>query len=260
MTDYETVGEWLERQQGHPLGALQRRALEAAEHTLGRPLDPSVPPPGTGLPPADEAARARLALFEQELPDRFRGARLEHLAEPIDGGPPPMDEAARIQIEDWAGWPEGRNLVTTGEVGTGKSYATVAALRERVARGDRVWWLPAKAFLALLRPDGDPRAMERACTVPVLALDDLGEERRTEWTAEQIDTVVETRWNRELPIVATSNHQPGRRGTLLEALGERAHSRLVGSGAVVLHITGPDRRGFSAKVAESRPTRGGPTR
>lgn len=258
MSDFhETMAEWLERQQGAPTTPLQDRALAAAEHTLGRPLDPRAQPASTGLPSADEARAARVAMFVETLPERFRGALLEHLAEPIDGGPP-MDEDARDQIEDWVGWPDGRNLVMSGEVGTGKSYAAVAAIRERVARGDRAWWLPAKAFLALLRPDGDPRALERACTVPVLALDDLGEERRTEWTAEQVDTVVETRWNRELPIVATSNHKPGRSGTLMETLGERAHSRLVGTGAVVLHLTGPDRRGFSAKVPEPRP-RGGRT-
>lgn len=239
----ETAAEWVER----------------VERMRAKPGPVVVPAgPRLGLVSAEEERAAGAVLFEQQLPERHRGARLEHLAEPIDGGPPPMGEAARDQVEDWVGWPEGRNLVMTGEVGTGKSYAAAAALRERAMRGDRIWWLPAKMFLALLRPDGDPGALVRACTVPVLVLDDLGEERRTEWTAEQVDTVVETRWDRELSIVATSNHRPGQDGTLQQVLGERAHSRLVGTGAVVLHLTGPDRRGFDAKVPESQP-RGGPT-
>lgn len=234
-------------------------AAEWVERMKRRPPRPE-PEVGQAPPLAsiEEARAARAVLFEADLPERFRCARLEHLAAPPDGGPP-MDEATRDQIEDWVGWPEGRNLVMTGEVGAGKSYAAVAALREQAMRGRRVWWVPAKALLALLRPDGDPAALMRACTVPVLAVDDLGEERPTAWTAEQIDTVVETRWNRELPIVATSNHRPGKSGTLLEVLGERAHSRLVGSGAVVLHVVGPDRRGLPAKVPESRRPRGGPT-
>lgn len=237
-------------------------AEEAAAWVEGMKARPGpvVPPPAPApqLASVEDVRAARAALFEMEIPKRFWGALLEHLEHPTDGGPP-LPEPVRDQIEDWVGWPEGRNLVMTGEVGTGKSYAVVAAVRERALRGERVWWVPAKTLLALLRPDGDPRALERACTVDVLAVDDLGEERGTDWTAEQIDTIVETRWNRELSIAATSNHQPGRRGSLLETIGERAHSRLVGSGAVVLHLQGSDRRGLPAKVPESRRPRGGPT-
>lgn len=236
----DAAAEWLERMHAKPHPTMAQAGYS--------------PSP---LVPAEAVREARVRMFLESIDERFRSARLEHLAAPVDGGPP-LPEATRDQIEDWVGWPEGRNLVLTGEVGTGKSYAAVAAVRERAVRGDRVWWLPAKALLALLRPDGDPLALHRACTVPVLALDDLGEERRTEWTAEQVDTVVEVRWNRELPIVATSNHRPGREGSLLEALGERAHSRLIGTGAVVLHLEGPDRRALRAKVPESRRPRGGP--
>ena len=63
--------------------------------------------------------------------------------------------------------------------------------------------------------------------------------KRTEWTAERLYALINRRWLEVRPTVCTTNLDPDQ---LREAVGERVFSRLVGNGAVVLRLTGHDRR------------------
>lgn len=176
---------------------------------------------------------SRLERFLAATPARFRSASLADL--PPDG---PGGEARA-----WAQDPGGRNCVHVGPVGVGKTHAAVAQAREVACRfGLDVWTVTTAELLDRLRPGGDEGAGERAASVGLLVLDDLGAERPTDWTAERLAVVIDRRWVDQLPIVATSNLTPGPSGSLIEALGERSYSRLVGSGAVVIRWQGDDRR------------------
>lgn len=59
---------------------------------------------------------------------------------------------------------------------------------------------------------------------PVLALDDLGAERATEWTQEQLFTIINWRYEHMLPTLVTSNHSAAE---LRARIGERTADRLV---------------------------------
>lgn len=129
------------------------------------------------------------------------------------------------------------NLVILGPVGTGKSHAAVAAVRPLMEEGLDVVFIPSVELLNDLRPGGGgPEPYGRA---DVLVIDDLGGERPTDWTAEQLYMIVNARYNAMLPTVATANGTPPE---LKEAIGARLYSRLVGDGAVVLGLGGIDRR------------------
>jgi DNA replication protein DnaC len=84
-----------------------------------------------------------------------------------------------------------------------------------------------------------PSATERLCTDDVAFLDDLGVERATEWTMQQVHRILDDRHADMLPTVVTSNLEPA---DLKTALGEATYSRLIGSGAIVLRLAGDDRR------------------
>lgn len=178
-----------------------------------------------------EIRRIRLDRFAAEIPARFASAALGDLPEP-----------RRSEISSWCDGPEGRNLILSGPVGCGKTHAAIAALRE-ILPGCLSWKICSVVeLLEELRPGGPEGALDRACSVSVLLLDDLGAERPTDWTAERLAAVIDRRWLDQRPIVATTNLSLGPTGELIEALGERSYSRLVGSGAVVLQLTGDDRR------------------
>ncbi len=177
------------------------------------------------------------------IPRRFHTAKLRDLA----------GESAETlaQLQDWADDPQDRNLVLLGPVGTGKTHVAVAVAKVRYFNySESIAFWPVVELLDELRPGGREGVYDEARLARVLILDDLGAERPTEWTAERLYALVNRRWLERYPTIATTN-LPGTRKsapegyegpTLEETLGPRMFSRLVGSGAVIVRLSGPDRR------------------
>lgn len=179
----------------------------------------------------DEALspRWREARWEQ-IPNRFRWATVGDLTEP--------------EARDIRAWAEATgplpNLVLYGPTGTGKTHAAVAAARLRFDAGDEVQFWPVVELLDGLRPGGDLEVWDRAVTdADTLILDDLGASRATDWTDERLYALINRRWLDERPTIVTTNLAPE---DLMTAVGERIASRVLGCGAVVLGVGGPDRR------------------
>lgn len=143
----------------------------------------------------------------------------------------------------------GRGAYLWGEPGRGKTYAAAHAVRVAVegSRGSKV---PAKLVSARQLLDsirdgfsgGDRGALRRAETVPLLALDDLGAERPTDWAIETITGLIDARTAEGLPTIVTSNYSLGQlRGLWGGMPGARIASRLGGA-CERIEVTGPDRR------------------
>lgn len=105
-------------------------------------------------------------------------------------------------------------------------------------------FLPVVELLDHLRPGGPEHALADLMNVGMLIVDDLGSERPTDWTSERLYALVNRRWMEEAPTVFTSNLAPD---PLQDAIGERTFSRIVGSGAVTLSLTGKDQRRNNAQ-------------
>ncbi len=192
---------------------------------------------------AEYRRESQLSTWLELIPRRFREAK------PADFHEEP--EETRAQLTDWTKNPAGRNLLFLGPVGTGKTHAAVAAVRCRFfGHNEHVRFWPVVELLDALRPGGPEDAMDEAMSARLLVLDDLGAEKPTEWTAERLYAIVNRRWMNEFVTVATSNLPVTRKtapkdyeGEVLdEVLGARMFSRLVGSGAVIVRLSGPDRR------------------
>lgn len=203
----------------------EKAALHRATPEALQPDDYDDLPAAVGSMLADR----RLATWQRAIPNRFQWAQL------ADFTGPEADTLA-----GWAEQPAGRNLLLLGAVGVGKSHAAVAAVRPaHFDRGADVRFLPVVELLDLLRPGGPDGALYDLADVDVLVVDDLGTERSTDWTDERLYAVINRRWLEERPTVATTNLDAKE---LRDAIGARTYSRLVGNGAVVVTLTGPDRR------------------
>ena len=89
---------------------------------------------------------------------------------------------------------------------------------------------------------GDRDALRRAETVPLLALDDLGAERPTDWAIETLTGLIDARTAEGLPTIVTSNYSLGQLRELWGGMpGARIASRLGGA-CERIEVTGPDRR------------------
>lgn len=213
-----------------------------------QPRQPAPPEPEPWeVPELRTESDARLrGRWLQTIPSRFADAKLSDFT----------DWPAKLadDLAEWAAAPRGRNLVLWGSVGCGKTHAGVAACRPAVFDHHLdVKFAPVVELLDELREQGGDagrEAMHAAMDVDLLLLDDSGGERPTDWTAERLYAIVNRRWLEQRPVVATTNLPltakvvpEGYSGpTLEEALGVRTFSRLVGSGAVVRRLVGPDRR------------------
>lgn len=197
----------------------------------------AVPDPfeGVDVTDPDEVAAA---IARRNLAEQARG-RWAQIAPPryLDAH---LDDVPSPAIAAWVHGPEGRNLLLVGPVGSGKTYAALAAVRPFVEAGEHVEVWSSVELLDQLRPGHESGVLERAQTCALLVLDDLGVERPTEWAAERLFAIVNTRWQYRRPIVVTTNASSS--ADIAERLGERMASRLVGSGAVVVRLNEADRR------------------
>ena len=84
--------------------------------------------------------------------------------------------------------------------------------------------------------------LKRAERYDLLALDDLGAERATDWALETLTRLIDTRTMRGLPTVITSNYRLGELRDLWGGVtGQRIASRIAGA-CDIAHLGGEDRR------------------
>lgn len=220
-----------------PVGAGAQLAAEAMAVAgrvakLHRAIPEALEPDDYDTVTGDTLALRRNATWQRAVPQRFLWADLDQFTD--------QPAAVQADLAEWAANPDGRNLLLLGPVGVGKTHAAVAAARvQHFDRGMDVRFLPVVELLDLLRPGGPEGALYDLADTDLLVLDDLGSERPTEWTAERMYALINRRWLEVRPTVCTTNLEPE---PLLAAVGERVFSRLVGNGAVVLRLTGKDRR------------------
>lgn len=177
--------------------------------------------------------------------DVWRRERREHLLGNLLGQrPEAFDEPGDLDSR-LAAWARAlaagsrRNLILTGPVGTGKTWSVWHAAELAVREGYEglVAVVPAARFRRIVAPStAEPEEFTRISAAGLLALDDIGSIRLSEWDLDHLAEVADARWSSKLPTVITSNVTG-----LRDLLGPRISSRLA-HGALVVELDGPDRR------------------
>jgi DNA replication protein DnaC len=156
-----------------------------------------------------------------------------------------------------AAWEPYPNLVLIGGIGVGKSGLAWPIVRRCIEHDVPAMFATWAELLDDARRAVGERSraprMERAATVAILALDDLGAERSTEWGIGELRRVVEDRLQAGLPTIVTTNYDLGDLGRRLsdDAIeGGRIVSRLAECAEVCEWSESRDRRiGFGGVAA-----------
>ncbi len=144
-------------------------------------------------------------------------------------------------VEDAFDWPEGKAwLVLWGAMGTGKTQLLSAAFNVLLRGGKHPVYSVVPLLLDHVRAgiaEGEyGERFEAVMRAPVLVLDDLGAEKRTEWTDEALFKLLDWRYRHRLPTAIASNFHP-------DELEGRIGSRLQdGRLCTVVEMMGPDQR------------------
>jgi len=151
------------------------------------------------------------------------------------------DEAWWKSIEEYGKGNYKHPFVTLlGTVGTGKTHLALSLGWDWLERGKTVLYYHAADFLNALR-DGFRHTSETdyshtitfAKNCSLFILDDLGAERETEFATEQLDLVVDYRYEHLRPLIVTTNQA-------LDLLPPRVADRLQ-EGALI-HLKGESYR------------------
>lgn len=194
---------------------------------LGKRLGSTeVPPPidwdAVNREADEEWLAAKADVLLSRLPERHRDAQPRH----------------PLSVRWLNAYSEGRmiNLAITGPARVGKTWEMAAIARSLLmTHGTPVAMIEVPTLMDKLRPHPDTSAdadMGYFQSVPVLALDDLGAEKTSEWTTEQLYRLANHRSNHNLPTIVTSNLGPD---GLDARYGERICGRLF-EGAALLEI------------------------
>lgn len=136
---------------------------------------------------------------------------------------------------------QGKNasVLLCGDPGCGKTHLAVAALTKHVKAGMYGLFLSAPMLIAKLKEematdrnsrmdsesDWDGRGViGQALDADILLLDDLGAERLTDYSRDQIYTLLDARYSNMQPTIITSNLKAD---VLRQHVGERMFSRLA---------------------------------
>ncbi len=187
----------------------------------------------------------RVALYNAAyIPARHAACTMENFRRDRPGAEPGW-KATRIWLDKFVPGQENPGLVLYGAPGRGKTHLLAAALRELVFRyGVAVRFVEFTHLLAALkegfdRKEGESVTLTPLIRVPVLAVDELGKGRKTDFELATIDEIVSRRYNARGTLLATTNFGVGSSQratdslatggleTLAERLGERVYSRLA---------------------------------
>jgi DNA replication protein DnaC len=179
---------------------------------------------------AEEAQVKDLALEACNIPPRYRRLGFDAFTPST-----PSQERALELCRDHAA----EGVFMYGAAGCGKTHLAAAAV---AAAAEGSLFVGSAELVDDLKAgfDGGGRSLfERACRVPLLAIDDLGVERMTDFVGERLYTLLNECWNRGAGLLVTTNCSPS---DIADRIGPGAASRVVGLCTHRLAVDGPDRR------------------
>ena len=130
-----------------------------------------------------------------------------------------------------------------GAKGTGKSFyagAIVNALIEK--RIPAVMTTTAKLMMSMSNWDNREDCLDAICHVPMLALDDLGAERDTSYSAEMMYNVVNERYEAQLPTIVTTNLDLREMRDETDIWRSRIYDRVIEMCPITIKMDGNSRR------------------
>lgn len=138
---------------------------------------------------------------------------------------------------------DGKGLLLFGEVGTGKTFAAACIANAVIDRGIPVYMTNFARIVNTVQGmfDGRQDYYDSLNRYPLLILDDLAAERKTEYMQEIVYNVIDARYRAKLPLIVTTNLTADELKHPAEITNQRTFSRLFEM-CLPIKVEGEDRR------------------
>ena len=148
---------------------------------------------------------------------------------------------------------EDLGLIFSGPLGTGKSFYAAAIVNALLDRGVPAVMTAASRLVNLLRAAREPQAMlDELCAFPLVALDDLGAERDTDFAVEVLESFVDLRAMSKKPLLVTTNLTGKQLRRPPDLRYGRIFDRVLALCPCPVLLTGPSRRVSLGEQRRSR--------
>lgn len=147
---------------------------------------------------------------------------------------------------------DGKGLLLFGKTGTGKSYAAASIANALIDKGHPVLMTNFANIRNAVQGlfDGRQEYFRKFNRFPLLILDDLAAESKTEYMQEIVYDVINTRYLAGLPLIVTTNLTAEELKHPADVTNQRTFSRLFEM-CIPIEVTGDDRRRDALKEAHA---------
>lgn len=138
---------------------------------------------------------------------------------------------------------DGKGLLLFGTVGTGKTYAAACIANSLIDKGYGVLMTNFARIANTVQGlfEGKQEYYDSLNRFPLLILDDLSAERKTEYMQEIVFNVIDSRYRAGLPLIVTTNLTRDELKHPADVINQRTFSRLFEM-CIPVEVAGTDRR------------------
>ncbi|MBR7150406.1 MAG: ATP-binding protein [Oscillospiraceae bacterium] len=200
---------------------------------------------------AEKAEQERFNVSLRRLRSTVDAAQAKWTFDDDDAAESSVSKALRKYAARWEDMKlHNEGILLYGNKGTGKSFYASCLVNELVQKRQTAAFVPVAGLMSTLQGSWSRQEIiEALCRFQLLALDDLGAERETSYSAELLYTVIDARYRVQKPTIITTNLDLAEMRNETDLLRSRIYDRVIEMCPITIDMVGTSRR---AKLAEDR--------